>query len=74
MASRFLRLSRQCLHHDDAGDNLKTIGDPVLDFVKQHAFLAQQDILFAQISLNGNILYAEHDIRVRFPVANDAGI
>ena len=75
MASRFLRFHRFCLHHDDAGDDLETIGDPMLEFVEQHVFLAQQVILIAfQIALNRNILDAERDIGVRFLISNDAGI
>jgi hypothetical protein len=48
MQARFLRGDGACLYHQDAGDNLKTIGDTVLHLLEQHVLLPEQLLRLAQ--------------------------
>lgn len=45
MASGLIGLHPPRTLHEDAGDNLETVGDPVLEFLEQDRLLAKQVVL-----------------------------
>jgi len=66
MATGFFRLHCSCLQHDDAGDNLKTVGDTMFQLLQEHLFLTYQIILFVfEDAFVGNVLNAKQDCGVR---------
>ena len=63
MTPRFFQFHGPRFHHNDACDNLETIGDTMLKLFKQYVLLPQEIILFAlQDETFGDVLDTEQNI------------